>query len=108
MSGKLTVTRAEMRNTETMYFEWPRMESMAILKYRVGLLKFRAQLTYLAKNGDKSCRNDGCHDDDTYIHATKCPWVTTTKPRNNTPREMARFLVELNRERMSRFKSPLL
>ena len=108
MTGRLTAPRPEMKNRETMYMEWPRAESMAILKYRTGLLKFRAQLKYLASNGDMTCRYEGCDDDDTYLHATKCPWVRAEKPANNTPREMARFLVELNRERMSMFKAPIL
>ena len=108
MSGKLTVPRIFLRNNETMYQAWSKSESLAILKYRIGLLKFRAQLRYLAKDGDTTCRNEECDEEDTYSHATWCAWVKSEKPANNTPREVARFIVDLNRERISRFRAPLL
>ena len=108
MTGKLTVPRIFLRNNETCYQTWSWPESTAILKYRVGLLKLRGQLKYLAKDGDTSCRNEGCDEEDTTEHLMVCGLVWTQKPSDKTPRELARYLVDLNRERMARFRSPLL
>ena len=44
MSGKLNVPRIFLRNNETCYQAWSWTESVALLKYRVGLLKLRGQL----------------------------------------------------------------
>ena len=108
MTGRLTVPRIFLRNSETCYQTWSWTESVAILKYRVGLLKLRGQLKYLASDGDTRCRNEGCVEVETTAHIMVCPAVWTQKPQNSTPRELARYLVDLNRERMSRFRSPIL
>ena len=97
-----------LSNMETTYQKWSRAESVAIIKHRVGLLKFRGQLKYLAKDGNTTCRHQGCFEEDTLDHALKCPWVTTYRPVNKSPRELARFIVGLNRERMEKFRFPLI
>ena len=108
MSGKLTVPRIYLRNNETCYQAWSWTESMALLKYRVGLLKLRGQLKYLAKDGDVTCRSPSCDEIEVIDHILECPDVYTEKPTDKTPRELARYLVDLNRERMSRFRFPIL
>ena len=96
-----------LRNRETYYQSWSRAESLAVLKYRVGILKFRADFKYLAADGDISCRNDQCDANDTAVHAFQCPW-NADKPVNKSPRELARFLVELNRVRITKSRCPIL
>ena len=108
MTGKLTMPRIFVRNNETCYQTWSWSESIAILKYRVGFLKLRGQLKYLANDNNTKCRSDACDETETTQHILRCADVWTMKPQDNTPRELARYLVELNRERISRFRSPLI
>ena len=109
---RLVVTRPFIRSAPRFYYRMNRVEGRAVLLWRCGYLKFKdSWRKYHSKRGGTRCPNIFCSEDDSLNHALRCRFATVKIENANTgtPFEirMARFLVNLDRER-SKIKLPIL
>lgn len=102
--SSIVVTRLNLITDYKPYHFKNRFEGRAILLWRCGSLRFRYlyRKSYIRKS-DKSCPHDLCGEDDTFRHATKCPFMRTKLSHDENvvyEDRVAQFLIELNRERL--------
>ena len=103
--------RPSLRVIDKSHYSWDKSRAKALFAYRTGSLKLKtAWKVYNQKIGvGIKCPMPMCPEDDTWDHLKQCPfYVTKWNVKWNTDDEIAKFIVEINRERYWRLKAPIL
>ena len=94
------------------HFAWEKLKAKAILAYRCGTLKFKTcwRLYNLKRGKGIDCPNILCGKEDSILHAQKCLFYNTRwdDKFNDSEQEFAEYLLRLNRERISRYRLPII
>ena len=95
------------------HYTFPIMESRAITTLRTGNLIFKnwcPNRINLRNAGDKKCMFPACQEDDTLKHVLECEFYSTkfTEGSEGPTKDWAKYLVELDKERISKFHQPLI
>ena len=110
-SSRVTVSRPYIKIQDRQFFNWPRNKARALFLWRVGALKLKTQWKiYNVKRGvGTDCVMPLCGEDDTLDHIKECKWYETKwDEKCSTERELANYLVKINRERLKKVKMPIL
>ena len=91
------------------YQRLEKMEAKAIIFYRTGALRFKSawKIYNSKREGGIWCVSRLCVEPDSWEHMIKCPFYNTKYSEHKTDKELANYLVTVNRERFTRFKSAL-
>ena len=110
----VTWKKVDYSDTAQDYWEMPRSNAKAILMFKVGCLKFKGswKRNNSSKFKDAICLVPDCSEPDTLKHVMRCKgyqnkWLEELEVEFDE-REFSEYLVLLNRERMDRFKLPIL
>ena len=99
-----------MRVTDRSYHKWLKSKMKAILFFWTGLLRFKTVWrVFNMKNGNgTSCPAPMCSEEDMFDHMKQCPfYFTKWNDKWCSDDELGDYLVNMNRERRSRFRYPL-
>ena len=88
------------------------MKAKAMLAWRTGSLKFKTSWRiYDCKKGiGVDCMAPMCGGSDTLSHVQACPFYTTKwkKEYTDMDKQMAEYLLQINRERQRKYMLPIL
>ena len=92
------------------YFDRPKMEAKMLFSYYVGELNLRTNRPREAekKFGGVQCLVGVCCGVDSISHIAECPGYDTKAPLNMREEDLCKFLLEIHRERVRRWSSPLI
>ena len=94
------------------HMKWDKMKSKAMIAVRTGSLKFsNSWKIYNCKHGLRvRCINRMCNGIDELSHAKVCKFYFTKWEEKfaDSDDEMANYIIALNRERLRRFRMPIL
>lgn len=92
------------------YFDKPKMEARMLFQYYVGELNFRTnrRKEAMSKFGGTQCLFGVCCGEDSLAHITECFGYRTRPPPNLREEDLSDYLLELHRERIQRWKAPLI
>ena len=110
-SSKVLMRWLPEKKSDRSYFKMTRIESKLMLALQIGELNFLTNRKHesLAERGSTDCYVGVCGGQDTLDHVSQCFGYQTKPPGPGAPeQEIANYLVELNKERTKRFKSPLV
>ena len=111
MKSKYSVTRMQTVSKFRYYHEFVKGEGRAVLVWRCGSLKFRSQWRkyYMKKYEGITCPHPCCGEEDSLVHALKCPFmITKLGNEKSEDKRMGVFLMKLNRERIKYYRAPIL
>ena len=109
--SSITPSRPYITVHKKVHVKWTKNLTKAILYMRTGALQFKTTWkVWNIKNGKGVKRPFTiCAEEDTLDHAKECSFMYTKWNVNwEGDEEVAGYLVKLNRERMTRFKQPIL
>ena len=100
----------EYNNKRKYYFNKPKMEAKILFSYYVGEINLRTNRPREAekKFGGVHCLVGSCGGVDSIPHLAECPGYDTKAPLNLREEDLAKFLLEIHRERMRRWNAPLI
>ena len=104
--------RPYFRVRDKSHFGWEKLKSKALLALRTGSLKFKVSWRiYNVKRGiGVNCVNVLCPYEDSFQHAKQCLFYNTVWKESYQDSEelTADYLLKLNRERIARYRLPII
>ena len=112
MRSRVMQPSTSMKSQAKWYHSWTRTEARAQLFLRLGSLRFKSNWAgHYKKRGESvSCPSDLCGTEvDSLAHAKVCPFMETkwNARKMQNPREVSKYLMRLNIERIRRWRMPL-
>ena len=111
LSSKKVIMRWSPEKTSNRsYFMFNKFESQLMLALMVGELNFLTNRSkeYLRSLGSTECLVRVCGGEDTLDHVSQCFGYNTRYTGDGSEKSQAEFLVELHKERVKKFKFPLI
>ena len=114
-NSRLVINRVSLRGHK-FYHSFTRLSARAVLFWRVGSLRFRASWMNANEKTAQGvrCVSRLCNENDSLEHALRCKFMRTNVKMKMKAKDvdddekMADYLIELNRERRNRFRSPIM
>ena len=107
----VVVSRPYIKVKDKSFYGWPKSRSQALLLWRVGALKTKTawRLYNVARGVGVSCVWPMCEGEDDFEHIKVCKFYQNRwNSKCCTEEELAKFIVNINRERVTKFKMPIL
>ena len=109
-SSKVLMRWTPEKNSNRDYFHFSKLESKLVLHLFIGELNLltNKKREYMARYGGTHCLVKVCGGDDEIDHITKCFGYTAKCPMGGNTKQLAQYLVELNKERIKKYNLPLV
>ena len=110
-SRKVEMRMRPEKTSDREYFKYNRLESKLMLALQIGELNFleNRKKTSIKEHGSTMCYVKVCGGNDNLKHVKECFGYESKPPKAGaSEKEMANYLVELNKERNRKYQSPLV
>ena len=95
------------KNSNRDYFHFSKMESKLVFHLMIGELNLLTNKTR-TRFGGTHCLVKVCRGEDEIDHITKCFGYSAKCPNGGNTKQLAQYLVELNRKRIKKYNLPLV
>ena len=109
-SSKVLMRWTPEKNSNRDYFHFTKFESKLVFFLFVGELNLltNKKREFMSRYGGTHCLVKVCGGEDEIDHITKCFGYSTQCPKGGNTKQLAEYLVALNRERIKKFNLPLI
>ena len=109
-SDKVIMRWVPEKNSNRAYFSYTELESKLMLALMIGELNFltNRKNENIKKLGSTHCFVGVCGGEDTLDHVSQCFGYKSTLREDGSERSQVDYLIELNEERMKKYKRPLI
>ena len=112
-SSPIVVSRPYFGVRDKSHYKWTKIMAKALISWRSGSLKFKSvwRLYNVKRGVGTKCvmEVNGCNQEDTWNHMVTCDFYETKwDPRWWQEKDIACYIIKVNRERLRRAKMPLL
>ena len=110
-SSKVVMRWDPEKNSNRQYFSFEKLESRLMLALRIGELDFltNRRRENISKWGSTHCFVQVCGGEDSLEHVSQCfGYESTFNKKDSSEQAQAEYLVALNRERLKKYRRPLI
>ena len=109
-SNKALARWVPEKKSNRAYFSFSQLESKLMLAMMIGELNFltNRKAENMKKRGSTHCYIEVCGGEDSLEHVSQCFGYSTVPSGDGSEKAQAEYLVDLNKERMKKFKTALI